>query len=51
MKSNFSFLLVTGVCVGTALGMTLNNMPMCIHGRGSGMLVLLSTLFEKDVNK
>ena len=52
MKSNFSFWLVIGMGVGTALGVALDNIPMGISvGAGSGMLVLLLTFFEKDQDK
>ena len=52
LKSNFSFWLVVGIGVDTALGVALDNIKMGISvGAGSRMLVLLLMFFEKDQDK
>lgn len=52
LKWNFSFWMVIGIGVGTALGVALDNIPMgVLTGAASGILVLLLTVFEKDENK
>lgn len=49
VKRNFSFSLVTGIGVGTALGIALDNIPMGVStGAAGSLLILLLSIFEKD---
>jgi hypothetical protein len=47
-KANFFFWLITGIGVGTALGVALDNIPAGVSlGAGSGLLALLLSLLRK----
>ena len=46
--TNFSFWLITGTAVGTALGVAFDNIPAGISlGAGSGLLALLISVLRK----
>lgn len=47
-RANFSFWLITGIGVGTALGVAFDNIPAGVSlGAGSGMLALLLSVLRK----